>query len=327
MEQNLWIGSYAETGTHQVQFTNGKISEQKDDNTFENCSYLCKNNHILYSIIEYSNNPIYQNGYIIARNEDFSVINSSPIFGQGPCYLTIDTKRNLLYVANYGDGSLDCFSLRNDGSIEKSILHKTYTDHSRIHYLSLSMDNDFLFVVDLGDDTIFAYKILYSFENLELKEMDTFSFSKGSAPRHITIRENIIYLITENSCELYQLSFTAQNGFKIISKASLLPSTLKKDKDTTGCAIKISKDLKFIYTSIRGHNCISVFQTIPHLKLIQNISCFGITPRDIYIDDSQNFLLCANQHSEDISIFRRDKKTGYLNFLNKYPIDSPACII
>ena len=65
MEQNLWIGSYAETGTHQVQFTNGKISEQKDDNTFENCSYLCKNNHILYSIIEYSNNPIYQNGYII----------------------------------------------------------------------------------------------------------------------------------------------------------------------------------------------------------------------------------------------------------------------
>ena len=326
MKQTLFIGSYSKSGIHQVIFDDGKISNLKSNKTFENCSYLIKNNDIIYNIIEYSDNPIYENGYLIARNSNFSILNTSPLLGKGPCYLTIDTKRNLIYVANYGDGSLDVFSLKENGAIDTCIFHKPYTKHSRIHQVLLSPDNEFLFVVDLGNDTLFVYKIIYTYKNIELKEITNYSFPKNTAPRHIAIVNNNIYLVTENSCELYHLILTPQNNFKLITKLSLLPHSIKRNQDT-GCAIKISNDFRFVYTSIRGHNSISVFETTPSLKLIQNIDCSGNTPRDIFLNTSQNFLLCANQESKSISIFSRDTKTGYLHFKSKYPIDSPACII
>ena len=112
----------------------------------------------------------------------------------------------------------------------------------------------------------------------------------------------------------------------MINSVNILPDNIKIEKNFTGCALKISSDKKFIYTSIREHNSISVFDS-GALELIQNISCFGEIPRDINFDESQNYLLCANQKSSNITVFERNKKTGYLNYLSSYPINSPACII
>lgn len=325
MEQEFLIGTYTQNGIYKLSFNNGTFYNKLSDNTFENCSYLCKNNTTIYNIIEYSDILKYSNGYVISRNADLSVLNSCPLSGHGPCFIRIDNIRKLLFIANYGDGSIDIFSLNTNGSLNKLIYHKKHSDNSRIHYLAFSDNNNILYAVDLGNDSLLAYQIEFDGSNIELSLFSSYHFPKNSHPRHLTVIKDSIFVVTELSCKLYKLSFDNKNGLLFDNCVPLLPNNIMKKSDYTGCAIKISNDFKFIYTTIRGHNSISVFTQ--SLDLIQNISCFGITPRDINFDIGQDYLFCANQNSNNISIFERNKKTGYLNYKSSYPISSPACII
>lgn len=293
------------------------------ESSFENCSFLCINKDLIYSVVEYSSNPAYSNGYLVVRDNNLSPISCAPVLGKSPCHITLDKSRNLLYISNYSDGSLDVFKLSNNGLIDKLIYHKTYTPTSHIHCTALSEDNTVLFVIDLGSNTLFAYEIIYNETSFDLKELHSYKFLAGSGPRHIAVNENDIYVVTEKSCELYHLVFSKNTGFSFVKSVLILPSTTQAND--TGCAIKLSDDNNFIYVSIRGNDSISVFNS--SLELIQNICCFGSTPREINFDNTQNFLFCANQTSSNISIFKRDKKTGHLLFESKYPINSPACII
>ncbi len=326
MKENLLIGTYSTVGIFELEFNNSILKYITQNNSFENCSYICTNSNIIYNIVEYSDNPIYANGCVISRNRNLCPINKTFLNGKGPCYLTIDKQRNMLYTANYGDGSIDIFDLNIDGSISKPIYHKKFFQNSRIHQICFSSDNKIVFITNLGNDTLYAYKILGDKTNFKLLELDKYKFPTGSGPRHLVIKENNLYVITENSCELYQITFSENNSFNFINCVSILPNVQKQD-NYTGCAIKISNDGSFIYCSVRGHNSISVFDTNNSLELVQNISCYGNTPRDISFNLSEDFMFCANQNSNDISIFSRNKKTGSLNFENKYSINSPACII
>lgn len=323
MEQELLIGSYSKTGIYKLKFDNKDLKQVGCNDSFENCSYLCRNNHLIYCVVEYSSNPEYSNGYLVVRDNDLSPICCAPVLGKSPCHITLDNSRNLLYISNYSDGSLDVFKLSNNGLIDKLIHHKTYTSTSHIHCTALSEDNTVLFVIDLGSNSLFAYKIIYNETGFALKELHSYIFSSGTAPRHIAIDKNNVYVVTEKSCNLYHLLFSKDTGFSFVTSVSILSSTIQAND--TGCAIKLSDDNNFIYVTIRGNNSISVFNS--SLELIQNISCFGDTPREMNFNSSQDILFCANQTSSNISIFKRDKKTGHLLFESKYPISAPACII
>lgn len=325
MKQKLLVGTYSKIGIYEIIFEDTKLEEINSNNEFENCSYLYKNNDIIYSAVEYSTNPSYSNGYLVARNNNLLPISNLAIQGKSPCHITLDKFRNLLYISNYEDGSLNVFSLTYNGLIDKLIHSKTYTPNSHIHYTALSEDYNVLFVIDLGDNTLYAYKIAFDKATFDLEKLYSYHFPAGSCPRHLALNKNNLYVITENSCELYNLLFSTNNGFTFKNKVSILPNNIIKSNNDTGCAIKLSNDTNFIYVTIRGNDSISVFNT--SLELIQNISCFGNTPRDIALDISQEFLFCANQTSSNISIFKRDKKTGHLHFESKYPINSPACIV
>ena len=323
--QNMLIGTYSQNGIYTLQFRDGSLSLLNRSDTFENCSYLSYSSNHIYGIIEYSERDIYKDGALISMTPTFSNQYAFPISGKGPCFILLDDIRNLLYIANYGDGTLDVFSLDTNGNIISSIYHKSYTSHSRIHHLAFSEDKNMLFISDLGDNKIYAYQIIFENQTLELKELSYYAFPNGTSPRHLAIYQNHIYVITEDSCELYHFTFSENTGFHFVNSISILGND-RRENDT-GCAIKISQDGKFIYTSIRGKDCIYVFSSTPEVNLIQTISCFGKTPRDIQFDIFENYLLCANQNSGNISIFNRNPKTGLLQYNNSYHIDNPACII
>lgn len=325
MGQDFFVGTYSRSGIFKLNFDNGVFSQVCHNDSFDNCSWLYKNNDIIYSIVEYSDNPMYNDGYLVARNLNLLPISSSFLHGKGPCHVVVDNTRNLLFVANYGNGSIDVFSLNSDGTINNSVYYKEFNKQSRIHFLKFSSDNHFLFAIDLGTDTIFSFEIIFNGNNLELKYFSKYSFPANSGPRHLELLDHSLFVITEKSCELYQLSFSDKLGFKFINCVSLLPDNITREQNYSGCSIKISNDKKFIYTTIRVHNSISVFD-VSDLKLIQNISCNGKIPRDINFDNSEDYLFCANQESSNISIFERNKKTGCLTYHRSYPVNSPACI-
>ncbi len=324
MSQNFIIGTYSQNGIYSLQFHQGSFSLLNTLDTFENCSSLCFSKDKIYGIIEYSQRNIYQNGALICVSPNFLDHTAYSILGKGPCYILLDDLRNLLYIANYGDGTIDVFLLDDHGCVISLIYHKTYTSHSRIHHLALSEDKSTLFVTDLGDNTLYAYKIIFEKQTLCLEEIGIYTFPAHTEPRHLAIYTNNVYVITENSCELYHFTFSELSGFHLVHCIPIINDKMDGD---TGCAIKISEDGQFIYMSIRGKNSIYVFTTYPTLTFTQTISCFGKTPRDIQFDMTQNYLFCANQNSGTISIFKRNKNTGLLQYDSLYHMNNPAYIL
>ncbi|MFM2327499.1 MAG: hypothetical protein RIR31_1701, partial [Bacteroidota bacterium] len=95
--------------------------------------------------------------------------------------------------------------------------------------------------------------------------------------------------------------------------------------------IHVSPNGKFLYCSNRGDaNTISIFSIHPtdgKLTLIGHQSTLGKTPRNFNFDPSGNFLLVANQNTDDIVIFKIDKKTGLLTDTGKkVNVGNPVCL-
>jgi 6-phosphogluconolactonase len=101
--------------------------------------------------------------------------------------------------------------------------------------------------------------------------------------------------------------------------------------DIGSADIHISPDGKFLYATNRGSaNDISVFRILKNgkLKFLERTSTFGNGPRNFSIDPSGNFLLAANQRSNEIIIFKRDKITGSLtDTRKKIELCSPVCLV
>ena len=62
--------------------------------------------------------------YQIDEDGNLTFINEQPTYGKLPCY--VDVESDYLYVSNYGEGTLVCYPLEQDGSIggcERKISH------------------------------------------------------------------------------------------------------------------------------------------------------------------------------------------------------------
>ena len=91
-----------------------------------------------------------------------------------------------------------------------------------------------------------------------------------------------------------------------------------------------SIEKKFLYASNRGDADEIVVYSIKKkgkLKMIGRQSVLGKMPRNFVIDPTGNFLLAANQATNDIIIFKCNKKTGLLTPTGtKIEVEKPVCL-
>jgi len=109
-------------------------------------------------------------------------------------------------------------------------------------------------------------------------------------------------------------------------------STLPSDyKGNNTCAdIHISSDGKFLYASNRGHNTIAIFSVNMEdgsLTIIGHEPTRGDGPRNFSLSPDENFLLVANQLTDNIISFKRNKTTGLLEFTDEIKAPKPVCIL
>jgi len=61
---------------------------------------------------------------------------------------------------------------------------------------------------------------------------------------------------------------------------------------------------------------------------MEKTSCGGQRPRHLALDPTDGWLLVANQDSNNISVFARDKRTGRLSGVWKdSPLAKPMCLV
>jgi 6-phosphogluconolactonase (cycloisomerase 2 family) len=222
------------------------------------------------------------------------------------------------------------FKIKSDGSLKEVAQTFTFEGSSiiegrqeapHLHSSNFSPDGNYLFAQDLGTDKIHKFKVVKNKTGISSLQKDTsIAVKPGSGPRHFTFHPNgkYGYGIAELSGKITAYKFTKDSlEFSEDYQANRKSQDIYRSAD-----IHISPDGKFLYTSNRGpeENTIAIFSinlTDGTLKLVGHESTYGEHPRNFAIDPSGNFLLVANQFSDNIVIFRRDFKTGKLTKLSQ----------
>ena len=272
-------------------------------------------------------------------NNGLKFINKVGTGGSAPCHIVMDKDRKFAVASNYLGGALDLFSLADNGEIlskedtkiyNGSSVDKKRQDASHIHSTFIGPDK-LLYVSDLGADKIYVLDVVKDKGGkLQFKEVNTLTSKLGGGPRHIAFHPNGKYLYSllemTGDIELFKKVGKSWKSQQVIS--------MRKegfDGKSGAADLKLSSDGKFLYSTDRvDANTITVFSVAKNgtLKQVQVSSVFGKGPRNFNFSPDERFVLVANQLTDEIVLFNRDKKSGLLSDSGKrIKAFTPVCIL
>jgi len=259
--------------------------------------------------------------------------------GDHPCYVSVDKTGKWVVAGNYTGGSLTVFPVQSDGSLGKAstIIQHTGSGPNKIrqasphvHCTVFSGDNHFLYVPDLGIDKVMIYSFDEKTGKLIPARQPYAVADPGAGPRHLCFdpTNKYAYLMEELSGTV--VVYKIKKGK--LNQKQLISSMPAGDTSFAGSAdIHVSPDGKFLYASNRADaNTIAIFKVNKkngRLSFVGHQSTLGKTPRNFTIDPSGNYLLVANQNSDEVVVFKRDKETGLLlDTKNRILVGKPVCL-
>jgi len=270
--------------------------------------------------------------------------------GPGPAYVSVDTSGRTVFVADYWGSAVATYSIGLDGSLSQPVIRIDYKDPKfgkrgpnparqeipHPHATTLSPDNRFLLVNDLGSDAISVFS--FNPATAHLSQPALFATRPGAGPRHLAFHPNgrWIYSINELDSTIDHFLWTTTSSK--ISPQGLLVTAGAPIKTidpsfpaakNTAAEVAVSPDGRFLYASNRGEDTLVAFTIAPEtgaLTLLQRIACGGKTPRQFALapDSDAHWLICGNEDSATVTTFRRDGGTGKLSGpIQTIPLDSP----
>jgi 6-phosphogluconolactonase len=268
-------------------------------------------------------------------------INEVATLGGGTCHVAVDHTGRSVFAANYGGGSAASFSVSNDGHLSPAVSFEQFTghgpDHERqeaphAHRVTVSPDNRFLLVNDLGLDEIHIYHLDADTAKLTPNDPPAWKSAPGAGPRALLFHPSgkWAYCVTEMASTVDVLHWDSKRGtLETTQEISLKPEGFQGV--TAGCDIVLDRHAHFAYVADRFDDIIVTFAVSPKdgkLTLINRTSCGGKIPRHLALDPTGRWLLVANQVSDDISVLARDPSSGKLTPSTKsYPLSKPQCLV
>ena len=308
-----------------------------------NSSYLSlsKNGKTLYACTD---TQLEKEGSVSAfrikpKTGKLTFLNEYPAGGRNPVHLALSPDGSMLIDAMYTDAGISAFRFNKDGSLKPYVQHFDFTgssiekgrqEEAHVHSTNFSPDGQFVIVQDLGSDKLHVLEVKPkdSLPLVRRKDLDI-DVKPGSGPRHFTFHPNgkYAYLLSEMGGTITVYSY---NNGKLTEMDSYRSSE-QKNITFRAADIHISPDGRFLYTSNRDdENSIGVFgisTATGKLSLAGHETTFGKHPRSFVIDPSGKFLIVANQFSNNLTVFRRNQKTGLLTKLRQQiKVNAPASL-
>jgi 6-phosphogluconolactonase len=309
----------------------------------DNPSYLAlhPSGKVLYAINEVSEFNGEKGGAIsalaISDSGDLTLLNQQSVKGPGPCHLCIDATGKYALVANYGGGSVCVLPIGEDGALheasdfiqhEGSSINERRQKEPHAHSINLDTQNRFAYVADLGMDKVLAYELDLQTGKLALAQ--TVTVKPGQGPRHFDMHPNgkYAYLINEIGNTVNAYDYEASTGaLTQIQSINTLPDGFFGSSHTAD--IHVSPDGRFVYGSNRGHDSITIYAVGQDGRLtrVGQEPTGGENPRNFAIDPEGNFLLAANQNTNNIVTFRINKEDGGLEKTGaEINVPRPVCL-
>jgi 6-phosphogluconolactonase len=241
-----------------------------------------------------------------------------------PSHLAVDATGRTLLAANYRDGFVAAIPIQGDGALgtPRRILHEgkgpnpARQEKPHVHSVTLSPDNRFVIVADLGLDKIFSYALDAASATLTPATPPFVVTAPGAGPRHFKFGRDgrHAYAINELANTIAVYDYDAAHG--ALTPRQIVP-TLPADftAPSTTAEVRVHPNGKFLYGSNRGHDSIAVFAIDPAhgtLTPVEIVATGGKTPRNFALSPDGQWLVCGHQDTADIAVFRVDPTTGRL---------------
>lgn len=351
----LLIGT-GQTGIYRARWNarTGEIGPAELAITTPQPSYLTLNPHlpVLYACNEQDAPLAAVSAFSLDRQRaQLTPLATQPTHGSAPCFVSVDRSGRLLFAANYNGGSLAVFPLDGAGKPRPAATVfeckgnsacgtggpvKDRQSAPHLHCAILSPEGRFVLACDLGDDAILAFPIGAQ-PTQPLGPVTRIGTAAGAGPRHLAFHPNgrWLYCINEINCtvSLYRwLPHGNQPAAEAVPDAtvSIRPRNSAEKPSSTAAEIVISFDGRFLYTSTRFSDVLTVFSIEPRhggLTQVQQLPCGGKTPRFFGFDPREQWLLCANQDSSTITVYERNFGSGQLTPRSSHTAPNPQCIL
>ncbi len=340
---HLIIGTYNADNSnglfvYSFDYKSGNALRVSNNADISNASYfaITKNGKYVYAVSEEGNNMGKVHAYSFDnKSQSLKSINSILINGDAPCYIALNKDETMLTTANYTSGSLSLVKINEDGSLDslvQVVKHSGKSTHTKrqksphVHSTVFQPGTNNVWVADLGRDEVSVFNV-----NDKLIITDSVKMQAGSGPRHIAFNEkkNCAYIINEINATITVVKYNGNKiSKKVLQTINILP---KQTSDDEGAAdIHLHPDGKFLYATTRGQtNEITTFKVNKDgtLQYITSQSTLGVKPRNFYIEPKGKYLFVANQSSDEIVIFKINKKTGVLTDTgSRINIQKPVCV-
>ncbi len=259
------------------------------------------------------------------KRDQLTPLNSEATGGGSATHIAVDATGRLAILVSYGTGEVSSFPLLRDGhagprttflkTSGKLGPNSTRQDKPHPHSTTLSPNNRFAYVCDLGLDTVFCYALHP--ENGTITAAGQFAAPAGVGPRHskFSATGKFLYVINELGGSITVYSANAETGaLTLLETVSTLSSNFSGGN--TSAEICIHPNGNFVYGSNRGPDNITVFsrnEVSGKLARIQIMACGGKHPRNFALSPNGHWLVCANRDTNDVVSFRIDPKTGKLS--------------
>ncbi len=334
-ERILYIGTYSDAvsggiNSLTMDAISGKVTNCKIAANATNPSFLAlsPDGKFLFAVDEIEGYGPGQGGavssYRIVRPGGMlEFINRQPSMGAHPCHLTVSRNGKFVLVANYTGGNAAVLPVSENGTLGEPVCVKQHSgkgpnrdrqEKPHAHSITLSPDNQYAYVCDLGIDKVMIYRFDAESGQLNPASMPFLQTAPGAGPRHFCFSpdKRRAFVINELNSTLTALNYSPSDGsLTEIQTLSTLPDDF--NGENTCADVHVHPNGRYVYGSNRGHDSIAVFgldSKTGHLIPAGHQPAGGKTPRNFVIDPSGAFLLAANQDSDTINVFKINQENG-----------------
>jgi 6-phosphogluconolactonase len=280
--------------------------------------------------------------FAVAKDGALTFLNHRSSAGSGPCHVTIHRDGAHAVVANYGSGVIAVLPIdKKSGFLGESIQTIQFKgngpnaqrqEKAHAHSFAFDTEGNNGFACDLGSDKVMTFRFDKKSDKPLIPWTSPFIAAEpGQGPRHGLFHSNggFAYVLNELGSTVDVLKYTVTGGtaFEKIQHISALPKGYKDP--SIAAAIRLSADGRFLYVSNRGHNSSAVFRILRTglLELMDTIPSGGRKPRDLYLDPAGTFLVAVNTDSDNLAVFRLNRKTGLPKKEREYAVLSPVSVL
>jgi 6-phosphogluconolactonase (cycloisomerase 2 family) len=252
--------------------------------------------------------------------------------GAGPCQLSVHPSGRWLLTANYLSGSVAVHPIRRSGSLGELTDLVTHSspppgpgqDGPHAHQIVTSPDGGHLLAADLGNDTVYSYRL--DTKKGTLTQVSYAILRPGAGPRHLTFHPSgrFAYLANELDDTVVVCAYDPASG-RLTPGAP--QSTGTGEGTSYPAQLAVTPDGAFAFLANRGHNSLTRYAIEAggaRLRLLDTVPVGGDFPRHIALSPTGRLLFAANQKSGSVSVFHVGR-SGQLRLADA-PFTAPVAV-